>query len=85
MTRPPVQWCSVMGGRSPLTGKKVGIRHRWGGGEWGKGRCDFCGHYLDEVLVKPKPVAASELPLSAVIDRCVDAAEPAAEKELPHD
>jgi len=54
MTRPSVISCSVFGGRSPKTGRLVGERHRWGGGAWGVGRCDFCGRYLDEVLEKPK-------------------------------
>lgn len=44
--------CSVMGGRSPKTGKRVGTRHRWDGGAWGVGRCDFCGRMLDQVLTK---------------------------------
>lgn len=50
--RPFVVWC---GGRNPKTGRPVGMRHRWGGGAWGKGRCDFCGRYLDEVMSKPAP------------------------------
>lgn len=50
--RPFVLRC---GGRSPLTGKKVGERHRWGGGGWGKGHCDFCGRTLEQVLSKPAP------------------------------
>jgi hypothetical protein len=53
--RPHVIACSVLGGRSPKTGLRVGSRHRWSGGEWGKGRCDFCGRSLDQVLDKPKP------------------------------
>ena len=54
MARPSVISCSAFGGRSPLTGKPVGERHRWSGGAWGVGRCDFCGRCLDEVLEKPK-------------------------------
>lgn len=62
MTRPYVIACSVFGGRSPKTGKLVGARHRWSGGSygnWGKGRCDFCGRTLDQVLdvKKEKPKA----------------------------
>lgn len=37
-----------------MTGKPVGERHRWGGGAWGVGRCEFCGLHLHEVLEKPK-------------------------------
>lgn len=54
MARPSVISCSVFGGRSPLTGKRVGVRHRWDGGAWGVGRCVFCGRYLEQVLEKPK-------------------------------
>ena len=46
--------CRVFGGRSPLTGKPVGERHRWSGGAWGEGRCEFCGRYLEDVLEKPQ-------------------------------
>jgi hypothetical protein len=49
--RPYVMHCR---GYSPRTGQPVGERHRWNGGGWGKGTCDFCGKYLDEVLEKPK-------------------------------
>jgi hypothetical protein len=45
--------CSIFGGKSQKTGKPVGERHRWEGGAWGKGRCIFCGRFLDEVLKKP--------------------------------
>lgn len=54
-----------MGGRSPLTGKPVGQRHRWGGGAWGVGRCEFCGHYLDDVLEKPVHKRSLEQAISA--------------------
>jgi hypothetical protein len=54
MSRPSVISCSVFGGRSPLTGKRVGERHRWDGGAWGVGRCVFCGRDLEQVLEKPK-------------------------------
>ena len=53
MSRPSVISCRVFGGKSPLTGMPVGERHRWSGGAWGQGRCEFCGRYLDEVLEKP--------------------------------
>lgn len=66
MSRPSVISCSVFGGRSPLTGKPVGERHRWGGGAWGKGSCDFCGRYLDDVLEKP---AKCEISLDQAIKR----------------
>lgn len=46
--------CRVFGGRSPKTGKPVGERHRWGGGGWGKGHCEFCGRTLEQVLAKPR-------------------------------
>lgn len=55
--RPFVLPCSIFGGRSPLTGKKVGERHRWSDGN-GKGRCDFCGHYKDRVMSTVQPEAA---------------------------
>jgi len=54
MARPSVIGCNVFGGRSPLTGKPVGERHRWSGGKWGEGRCEFCGRNLEDVLEKPK-------------------------------
>lgn len=46
--------CSVFGGRSQKTGKRVGQRHRWDGGAWGKGRCEFCYRTLSEVLDVPR-------------------------------
>lgn len=58
--RPTVIACAVFGGRSPITGKLVGTYHRWSNGDrpkfgnWGKGRCDFCGRTLDQVLTNPK-------------------------------
>lgn len=52
MGRPTVIGCGVFGGRSPRTGRAVGERHRWGGGAWGVGRCEFCGKYLEDVLEK---------------------------------
>lgn len=54
MARPTVLPCSVFGGRSPLTGKRVGERHRWPHG-WGKGACLFCHHFLEDVLRRPPP------------------------------
>lgn len=57
--RPSVIACSVFGGKSPITGKLVGTRHRWSGGKggWGVGTCDFCHRTLEQVLKKPeKPV-----------------------------
>lgn len=53
--RPTVIACCTFGGRSPKTGKRVGERHRWDGGAWGKGQCEFCGRCLDQVLTKPQP------------------------------
>lgn len=50
MQRRAVISCAVFGGRSPKTGMRVGSRHRWDGGAWGKGRCEFCSRTLDEVL-----------------------------------
>lgn len=52
MTRPTVIPCSAFGGRSPKTGRRVWSRHRWDGGAWGKGRCEFCGRCLLEVLAR---------------------------------
>lgn len=49
MARPSLRSCS---GRSPLTGKPVGSRHRWPLG-WGKGYCAYCGRCLEDVL-EPK-------------------------------
>lgn len=45
-------WLLSCGGRSPRTGKKVGERHRWSGGEHGVGSCEFCGRYIDQVRVR---------------------------------
>lgn len=67
MKRPTVISCRVFGGRSPLTGKPVGERHRWDGGAWGVGRCEFCGHTLDEVLQKPKQGLSLEQAIEAGI------------------
>lgn len=53
--RPTLRKCY---GTNPRTGQGVGERHRWGGGYfggWGKGPCDFCGRYLEDLLEKPKP------------------------------
>lgn len=49
MSRPHVIPCSVFEGRSPKTGLRVWTRHRWNGGAWGLGRCEFCGRTLEEV------------------------------------
>lgn len=48
--RPFVLPCSIFGGRSPLTGKPVGQRHRWG-----SVTCDFCGKYREDVLSRLAP------------------------------
>lgn len=48
MSRPAVVSCYVFGGRTK-DGKRVGSRHRWLEG-WGKGRCDYCGRYLEDIL-----------------------------------
>ena len=50
MARKHVRSCRTMGGRSPKTGQPVGERHRWSGGAWGKGHCEFCFSTLDQVL-----------------------------------
>lgn len=65
MARPSVVSCRVLGGRSPLTGKPVGERHRWSGGAWGQGRCEFCGRCLEDVLEKR---VKSELTLDQAIE-----------------
>ena len=48
--RPFVLPCSIFGGRSPITGKRVGQRHRWDN----YGRCDFCGRDKEAVLSHQK-------------------------------
>lgn len=59
--RPTLRKCY---GTNPRTGKGVGERHRWSDyasrstssrESWGKGRCDFCGRYREDLLEKPKP------------------------------
>lgn len=52
--RSDIYSCDEMGGKAPSTGQPVGSRHRWGNGQWGVGRCQYCGHTLQE-LVKPRP------------------------------
>lgn len=54
MSRPTIRKCY---GINPKDGKGVGERHRWSswGEGWGKGRCDFCGRYLEELFEKPAP------------------------------
>lgn len=49
--RPTVRPCH---GRSPLTGRRVGERHRWVGG-WGRGACIFCHKFLEDVQRRPAP------------------------------
>lgn len=46
--------CSIMGGRSPKTGRPVGSRHRWSGGQWGRGMCLFCFKSLGQ-CARPAP------------------------------
>lgn len=53
--RPFVIWCSVFGGRSPKTGKRVGERHRWT-----NDYCDFCGRHRDAVMSKPTPTTTKD-------------------------
>lgn len=48
--RPYVVPCSVFGGRSPKSGKRVGSRHRWSGEAWGEGHCVYCFQPLEKVL-----------------------------------
>jgi len=55
VTRKSVIPCRVFGGLSPKTGKLVWSRHRWDGGAWGVGRCEFCGRSLDEVTRRDTP------------------------------
>lgn len=54
--RPTVIPCSVFGGRSPKTGRRVGARHRWEGvgmfKGWGMGQCRYCFRTLEQVLKK---------------------------------
>lgn len=54
IARPTVISCAVFGGRSRRTGLRVGSRHRWDGGAWGKGRCEFCGRSLEEVIERAR-------------------------------
>jgi len=63
--RPAVRGCF---GRNPKTGKNVGERHRWPNG-WGKGSCEFCGKFLEDVLEKPGKAAPADLPLDVVLER----------------
>lgn len=65
--RPFILPCSIFGGRSPKTGKKVGQRHRWDGMF---GRCAFCGHSKDEVMSRPE---RCESTLDEVLARCNNA------------
>jgi hypothetical protein len=58
-SRPHVIGCGAFGGRSRKTGKPVGERHRWAGARWGEGRCEYCGHYLEEVQSKPMPATGT--------------------------
>lgn len=51
--RPIILSCYTQGGRSPVTGKPVGTRHRWSGGKWGEGTCDFCHKTLEQVKYRP--------------------------------
>lgn len=46
--------CSILGGRSPKTGKPVGRRHKWSGEKWGEGECIYCGRRLNDVLIEDK-------------------------------
>ncbi len=57
MSRPTVISCRVFRGKNPKTGEPVGSRHRWDGGAWGKGACEFCGRTLSEVR-QQRPRAA---------------------------
>ena len=59
--------------------KPVRSRHRWDGGGWGKGRCVFCGHTLDEVIRwLPREKTVSDIRKGAIsktilaFDRCYD-------------
>ena len=71
--RPALRACF---GRSPKTGKKVGERHRWPSG-WGKGRCEFCGKFLQDVLERPAVANATDLPLEVVLERTQRTEKPA--------
>lgn len=59
-SRPTVISCAVFGGRSQRTGLRVGSRHRWDGGAWGKGRCEFCGRTLEQVQERSIAGASTE-------------------------
>lgn len=69
--RPFVIGCGVFGGRSPRTGKRVGERHRWSGGAWGEGHCEFCGRTIEQVMSKPE---RREPTLDEVIARAIEPA-----------
>jgi hypothetical protein len=66
MTRPTIRKCY---GRNPRTGHGVGERHQWPNG-WGRGRCNFCGRYLEDLFEKPE---APKLPVgsSAHLERAL--------------
>jgi hypothetical protein len=72
-SRPAVRGCY---GRNPKTGKKVGERHRWPNG-WGKGRCEFCGKFLEDVLEKPAKPDPATLPLDVILERAKRPEKPA--------
>lgn len=59
-SRPTVRPCSIFHGRSPLTGKRVGQRHRWSGPAWGQGRCLYCYRTIDEVLQRLPPQSTTK-------------------------
>lgn len=59
MPRPRLRPCNALGGRSPLTGARVGTRHRWPDG-WGQGACLYCHHTLAQV--RGERVVAEDAP-----------------------
>lgn len=64
MPRPRLQPCNALGGRSPLTGARVGTRHRWPEG-WGQGACLYCHHTLAQARGETVAPSAVEPPATA--------------------
>jgi hypothetical protein len=48
------RYLAPCGGFSPITGKKVGSRHRWDGRKWGEGYCEFCHRPIEQLWIYPR-------------------------------
>lgn len=73
-SRPSIRKCF---GINPKTGREVGERHRWTNG-WGKGRCDYCGKFLEDLFETPPQPGVADLPLDVAIERATQRAKPTA-------